>query len=107
LANSNDALPMPEVALGEPAADLVAPTVDAGAVQCVPSQRYRARVLAEAVQEDRCRGPGAGTRQALQYTRPVTPPKAGMTSPAFPIGNMYKCPEPAHAKSAWHFLALP
>jgi hypothetical protein len=36
LANSNDALPKPEVALGEPVADLVAPTVAAGAVQCVP-----------------------------------------------------------------------
>jgi hypothetical protein len=35
-----------------------------------PSQWYRARVLAEAVQEDHCRGPGASTRQALQYTRP-------------------------------------
>jgi hypothetical protein len=57
-----------------------------------PSQWYRARVLAEAVQEDHCRGPGASTRQALQYTRPVIPPRAGMTSPAFPIGNMYKCP---------------
>ena len=72
-----------------------------------PSQWYRARVLAEAVREDHCRGPGAGTRQALRYTRPVTPPKADMTSPAFPIGNMYKCPEPAHVKSAWHFLAPP
>ena len=48
-----------------------------------PSQWYRARVLAEAVQEDHGGGPGAGARQALQYTRPVTPPKAGMTSPAF------------------------
>ena len=36
LANSNDALPKPEVALGEPIADLVAPTVGAGAVQGVP-----------------------------------------------------------------------
>jgi hypothetical protein len=33
-----------------------------------PSQWYRARVLAEAVQEDHCRGPGASTPQALQYT---------------------------------------
>ena len=49
---------------------------------------------------------GAGPRQALQYTRPVTPPKAGMTSPAFSIDNMYKCPEPAYVKSAWH-LAPP
>lgn len=36
LANLNNALPKPEVALGEPVADLVAPTVGAGAVQCVP-----------------------------------------------------------------------
>ena len=107
LANSNDALPKPEVALGEPVADFVAPTVGAGAVQCVPSQWYRARVLAEAVQEDHCRGRGADTRQALRYTRPVTPPKVGMTSPAFPIGNMYKCPKPAHVKGAWRFLAPP
>ena len=40
-----------------------------------PSQWYRARVLAEAVQEDHCRCPGASTPQALQYTRPVIPPK--------------------------------
>ena len=38
---------------------------------------------------------------------PVTPPKAGMTSPAFPTDNMYKCPEPAYVTSAWHFLAPP
>ena len=72
-----------------------------------PSQWYRARVLAEAVQEDHCRGRGASTRQALRYTRPVTPPKVGMTSSAFPIGNMYKCLKPAHVKGAWRFLAPP
>jgi hypothetical protein len=26
-----------------------------------------------------------------------------MTSLAFPIGNMYKCPEPAHVNGAWRF----
>ena len=31
---------------------------------------------------------------------PVTPPEAGMTSPAFPTDNMCKCPEPAYVESA-------
>ena len=33
--------------------------------------------------------------------------KVGITSPAFPTGNMYKCPEPAYIETAWHFLAPP
>jgi hypothetical protein len=37
---------------------------------------------------------------------PVSPPKVGLTSPAFPIDNMYKCPELAYVKSAWR-LAPP
>jgi hypothetical protein len=39
LANLNNALPKPEVALGEPVADLVAPTVGAGAV--LEAYRFR------------------------------------------------------------------
>ena len=103
LANSNDALPKPEVALGEPIADLVAPTVGAGAVQGVPEPVGTGPECSPKP----CGATTAGTRQALRQHRPVTPPKVGMTSPAFPIGNMYKCPEPAHVKSAWRFLAPP
>jgi hypothetical protein len=41
------------------------------------------------------------------YAADVLLPKVGTTSPAFPTGNMYKCPEPAYIETAWHFLAPP
>jgi hypothetical protein len=85
------------VALGEPVADLVErPQSMPTPFSAFLRRRYSPEGLPKPCRKTTAAALGAGTRQALRYTHPVSPPKAGMTSPAFPIGHTYKCPEPPH-----------